>query len=121
MLTFIAAPGYYITLILRGLGFDTFTTNLLVIPSQVLATLSMLALTYLAEVWGELSLTAMIGQIWVFPFIIVLSVLDINTINQWSAWVIITLLLSYPSGQFPPFGATSRAYGHCDNDSIGLF
>ena len=30
-------PKYYLTLTLRGLGFDTFRTNLLVIPSQVLA------------------------------------------------------------------------------------
>lgn len=59
----------------------------------------MLLLTYFAEVWGELSLTAMIGQFWVLPFIIVLYVLDINTMNQWAAWVVISLLLSYPSGK----------------------
>ncbi|KAK7703533.1 hypothetical protein SLS57_010890 [Botryosphaeria dothidea] len=90
-------PQNYLTLTLKSLGFNTFTTNLLVIPSQVIHIFTMLSLTYLAEVRSSLSMTALISQIWAFPFVLVLYVLNINNLNQWVAWVIMTLFLSYPS------------------------
>ena len=46
-------PNQYLTLTLKGLGFDTFKTNLLVIPSTVFHMFTMLAVTYVAEIWGE--------------------------------------------------------------------
>jgi len=95
-------PNQYLTLSLKGLGFDTFKTNLLVIPSTVFHMFTMLALTYVAEIWGELSLTSMIGQIWCLPFVAYLYAVDINKINKWSAWGILTALLSFPSGKLPP-------------------
>lgn len=57
-----SAPSNYLTLSLRGLGFDTFKTNLLVIPSKVLHVVNMLALTYAGEVFGELTFISLIGQ-----------------------------------------------------------
>ncbi|KAL1614754.1 hypothetical protein SLS54_009511 [Diplodia seriata] len=92
-----STPTSYLTLTLRTIGFSTFTTNLLVIPSQVVSILTMLGLTYLAEVWHNLAFTALIGQIWVLPFVTVLYVLDINQLNHWTAWAIMTIFLSYPS------------------------
>lgn len=59
----------------------------------------MLGITYLAEVWQNLTFTAMIGQIWAFPFVLVLYILDINQLNHWVAWGIMTIFLSYPSGK----------------------
>ncbi|KAL1629229.1 hypothetical protein SLS56_005452 [Neofusicoccum ribis] len=64
-----STPSNYLTLTLKTLGFDTFTTNLLVIPSQI----------------------------WALPFVIVLYVMDINKLNHWVAWAIMTIFLSYPS------------------------
>ncbi|KAF4538709.1 MFS general substrate transporter [Lasiodiplodia theobromae] len=90
-------PKNYLTLTLKTLGFSTFTTNLLVIPSQVIHIFTMLGITYLAEVWQNLTFTAMIGQIWAFPFVLVLYILDINQLNHWVAWGIMTIFLSYPS------------------------
>lgn len=58
----------------------------------------MLLLTYFAEVFGELTLTSMFGQVWSLPFLIYLYVVDINSINKWLAWALMTLLWSYPSG-----------------------
>ncbi|PQE19172.1 MFS transporter protein [Rutstroemia sp. NJR-2017a BBW] len=55
-------PSSYLTLTLKGLGFGTFNTNLLVIPSTVFHMITMLALAYFAEVNGELSLTSMFDQ-----------------------------------------------------------
>jgi hypothetical protein len=91
-------PSQYLTLTLKGLGFDTLHTNLLVIPSTILHIINMLALTYVAEVWGELTLTSLIGQIWALPFVVYIYVVDITKINKWKAFGIMTLLISYPSG-----------------------
>lgn len=90
-------PSQYLTQTLKGLGFDTFKTNLLVIPSTVMHMFTMLGLTYLAEVWGELTLTSMLGQIWAFPFLVVLYTIDIKQLPKWTAFAIMSLLLSYPS------------------------
>jgi hypothetical protein len=90
-------PSQYLTLTLKGLGFGTFKTNLLVIPSTVFHMITMMALTYVAEIWGELTLTAAFGQIWALPFLVYIYKVDITKINKWSAFGIMSLLLSYPS------------------------
>jgi hypothetical protein len=93
-------PSQYLTLTLKGIGFNTLHTNLLVIPSTVFHIITMLALTYTAEIWGELTLTALIGQIWVLPFVVYIYLVDITKINKWKAFGILTLLISYPSGRY---------------------
>lgn len=116
-------PTAYLTLSLKELGFDTFKTNLLVIPSKVLhvvtskyiffliaalfmsgelmltSPISVLGLTYASEILGELTFTALIGQLWALPFLIFINVIDINSINKWLAWAVMTALLCYPSGK----------------------
>ncbi|KAL1600428.1 hypothetical protein SLS60_006813 [Paraconiothyrium brasiliense] len=89
----------YLTLILRDIGFDTFKTNLLIVPSKVLHVVTMLGLTYAAEIFRELTLTSLIGQLWALPFIIFLNIYDVTEINKWLAWSIMTLLLCYPNGE----------------------
>ena len=59
----------------------------------------MLCLTYAAEIFGELTFIAMIGQIWALPAIVLINVIDINKVNKWVAWGVMTILLSYPSGK----------------------
>jgi drug/metabolite transporter superfamily protein YnfA len=95
-------PTQYLTLTLKNLGFDTFKTNLLVIPSTVFHMITMLLLTYVAEIWGELTLTAAFGQVWALPFLVYIYVVDITKINKWQAFGIMSLLLSYPSGEHAP-------------------
>jgi hypothetical protein len=97
-------PTQYLTLVLGGLGFNTFQTNLLTIPSTFIHMIMMMTLTYSAEIIGELTLTSMLGQIWALPFLVYLYAVDINSVNKWLAWTIITLLLAYPNGElfFPP-------------------
>lgn len=94
-----STPAAYLTLSLKGLGFGTFKTNLLVIPSKVFHVATMLGLTYAAEVFGELTFTALIGQIWALPFLVFINFVDINSINKWLAWIIMTAFLSYPNGK----------------------
>ncbi|KAH8812635.1 major facilitator superfamily domain-containing protein [Xylogone sp. PMI_703] len=103
-----STPSAYLTLSLRGLGFDTFKTNLLVIPSKVLHVITMLGLTYAGEVFGELTYTALIGQIWALPFLIFMNLVDINQINKWFAWLIMTALLCYPNAHPIQVGWNSR-------------
>ncbi|KAG4430477.1 hypothetical protein IFR05_014039 [Cadophora sp. M221] len=95
-----STPANYLTLLLKQLGFDTFKTNLLVIPTKVLHVTTMLALTYAGEVFRELTLTALIGQIWALPFLIFINLVDINEINKWLAWAIMTALLCYPNALY---------------------
>ena len=94
-------PNQYLTLTLKGLGFGTFKTNLLVIPSTVLHMITMLLLTYAAEVFGELTLISAFGQVWALPFLIFLYKVDITKINKWTSFSVMSLLLSYPSGNQP--------------------
>ncbi|KAB8227003.1 major facilitator superfamily domain-containing protein [Aspergillus alliaceus] len=99
-LTPITPPHQYLTLTLRGMGFNTFVTNLLAIPSQVAQIFTMLTLTYVSEWITQLTWSAMIPQIWALPFVIYLYAVDINNINKWVAWAIMTVFLSVPSCGF---------------------
>ena len=57
----------------------------------------MLALSYSAEVFGELTLHALTGQIWALPFLIYLNVVDVSQVGRWTLWAVITLLIGYPN------------------------
>ncbi|KAL2066336.1 hypothetical protein VTL71DRAFT_2407 [Oculimacula yallundae] len=103
-----STPASYLTLSLKGIGFDTFNTNLLVIPSKVFHVTTMLALTYAGEVFGELTFTAMIGQVWALPFLVFINLVDINQMNKWLAWAVMTALLSFPNAHPLQVGWNSR-------------
>ena len=91
-------PQQYLTLSLRGLGFDTFQTNLLAIPYTAFHMLNMMLITYLAEILKELTWIAVSGQIWALPFLIFFNVVDTTRMNKWVVWIVTTALLSYPNG-----------------------
>jgi hypothetical protein len=59
----------------------------------------MLGLSYSAEIFQEQTFHAMLGQIWAIPFLIWLAVTNVTATNKWIVWLIITLLLSYPTGK----------------------
>ncbi|KAF2097567.1 retrograde regulation protein 2 [Rhizodiscina lignyota] len=103
-----STPSNYLTLSLKGLGFGTFGTNLLVIPSKVLHVVTMLGLTYAGEIRRELTYTALAAQLWALPFLVFLNIFDINKINKWLAWIVMTALLSYPSAHPIQVGWNSR-------------
>ncbi|KAI2603054.1 MFS general substrate transporter [Hypoxylon fragiforme] len=87
----------YLTLSLRQMKFDTFTSNLLSIPYTVIHIIMMLANTFAAEIFGELTLIAMVGQFWILPFLIYLNVADTANTNRWVIYTVTTLLLGYPN------------------------
>ncbi|KAF2645725.1 phthalate transporter [Massarina eburnea CBS 473.64] len=101
-------PQQYLTLSLRGLGFDTFQSNLLAIPWTVVHVILLLAVTYSAEIFGELTFHAMAGQFWAIPFLVWLVVANIATTNKWIVWTVTTLLLCGPTAHPIQVGWNSR-------------
>ncbi|QGA14904.1 hypothetical protein EYB26_002560 [Talaromyces marneffei] len=89
-------PGSYLTLTLRSVGFSTFTTNLLVIPSSVFHILTLLLLTRLSEWINERSLVAMLQPLWTLPCIIALRFWPGVIEDAWGTYALVTVLLSYP-------------------------
>lgn len=112
------APRMYLTLSLRGLGFDVFQTNLLTIPSQVLGSkclsafhgtsfiflfpltpltvASMLLFVWLAERYKQILAWASLAQIWALPFLIWLRVgYDLES-SKWTTWALLTILVAMP-------------------------
>lgn len=94
-------PDAYLTLTLRGLGFNTFDSNLLSVPPQVLGAFTMLALTYASESWNERVYLGIFAQLWLLPNIIALVAFP-DIVNPWAKFAVLTVLLSYPSGKYIP-------------------
>ncbi|KAF6819179.1 transporter YIL166C-like protein 3 [Colletotrichum plurivorum] len=101
-------PSQYLTLTLRNLGFDTFQANLLSIPYTVGHMITMLGITYLGEIFQELTLVSMSGQVWALPFLIYLNVVDTSEVNRWVLYAVISLLLIYPNAHPIQVGWNSR-------------
>jgi len=110
-----ATPSTYLTLSLKGMGFTTFQTNLLVIPSQLLHSespiyledndmltievMNMLILTYLSQAINQAAMVAMISQFWALPFLVWLRVVDTTTVSKWTTWLVMTIFLGSPYGE----------------------
>lgn len=87
----------YLTLTLKALGFSTFNTNLLVIPSSVLFILQLLFWTWLSEKINQRFLVGLISQIWVIPLLIALEVLPAKfPHSNWVRYAISSLIVGYP-------------------------
>ncbi|KAK7432190.1 hypothetical protein QQZ08_001135 [Neonectria magnoliae] len=100
-------PDQYLTLTLRNIGFSTFDSNLLTIPTQVLGAITMLSLTYLSEIWNDRSLLGAFSQLWVLPNVIALLTLP-DTVSAWAKFAVLTTLLSNPSTHAIQVGWCSR-------------
>ncbi|KAB5589416.1 MFS transporter [Ceratobasidium theobromae] len=89
-------PNAYLTLTLRKLGFDTFNTNLLTIPSSVLFIINILLLSQLSRKTNERSMVACLGTIWELPLLFTLSILPDRS-SPWVRFTLLTLLIGHPS------------------------
>ncbi|KAF8217779.1 allantoate permease [Mycena galopus ATCC 62051] len=103
-------PGTYLTLSLRNLGFSTFQTNLLTIPSTVVGTFTMFGITLISETVNERSLVAIAQDVWTLPFLVALYLLPENP-NQWVYFGLASGLLSYPYTHPIQVGWCSRNSG----------
>ncbi|KAJ3729783.1 allantoate permease [Lentinula raphanica] len=105
-----APPSTYLTLSLRNLGFGTFTTNLLTIPSTMVGIISMFAITIVSEMLNERTFVAMSEDLWILPFLVALYCLPENP-NQWIYFGLASALLSYPYTHPIQVGWCSRNAG----------
>ncbi|KAK4208013.1 major facilitator superfamily domain-containing protein [Rhypophila decipiens] len=114
-----ATPNIYLTLSLKGMGFTTFQTNLLVIPSQLLHVMNMLILTYLSEALNQLSLVAAIPQFWAVPFLLWLRFVDTSEVSKWTVWLVMTVFLGNPYAHPIQVGWVSRNSNTVRSRTIG--
>ncbi|TGJ84552.1 hypothetical protein E0Z10_g4199 [Xylaria hypoxylon] len=91
-----APPSKYITLILRQVGFDTFTTNLLTIPYNALHIITLLLLTRLSDYFNERTLVSSIQNIWILPTLAALRFWPGTVVDAWGTYALLTVLLGYP-------------------------
>ncbi|KAF9069471.1 major facilitator superfamily domain-containing protein [Rhodocollybia butyracea] len=103
-------PRTYFTLSLRNLGFSTFATNLLTIPSTIAGIITMFSITLISEVLNERTFVAMSEDLWTLPFLMALYCLPDNA-NQWLYFGLTSGLLSYPYTHPIQVGWCSRNAG----------
>lgn len=89
-------PDQYLTLILGDLGFGTTDSNLLTIPAQVGAIVTMFIFTGLSVRFNTKAFLAVCTQIWMFPCLLALATIPTG-LAPWSKFAILTVLLSFPS------------------------
>ncbi|MCJ1252070.1 hypothetical protein MMC30_009308 [Trapelia coarctata] len=85
----------YLSLTLKRLGFSTFNSNMLSIPSAVLQIILMLALAYSSEYWNERTFHCIFGEFWVMPLLIALLALPPADV-LWGRFAITTMISGYP-------------------------
>lgn len=85
----------YLTLTLKRLGFSTFNSNMLTIPSAALQIVTMLALAYSSDYFNERTFHIMFGEIWIMPLLIALLTIPDGG-REWSRFSLITLVSGYP-------------------------
>ncbi|KIJ36248.1 hypothetical protein M422DRAFT_179625 [Sphaerobolus stellatus SS14] len=79
-------PGSYLTLSLRNLGFTTFQTNLLTIPSTLASVFTIVGITIVSELVDSRAFVAMAEDVWALPCLIAIYCLPKNP-NQWAYFV----------------------------------
>ncbi|KAI3394613.1 hypothetical protein diail_2536 [Diaporthe ilicicola] len=89
-------PTKYSTLIVKSLGFSTFNTTLLSIPSSVLHIITLLTITRISDYFNERTLVAMLQSVWTLPCVIALEWWPGMIDDQWGTYALVTVLLSYP-------------------------
>lgn len=85
----------YLTLILKGLGFTTFTVNLLTIPAYVLFLVQLIFWTWVSEKINNRMIIVLMCQVWMLPIIIALEVYPTGG-SQWGIYALAILLIGYP-------------------------
>ncbi|TVY17185.1 putative transporter protein [Lachnellula arida] len=113
-------PMNYLTLTLKALGFSTFNTNLLVIPSSVLFIIQLLFWTWLSEKVNQRFLVGLFSQIWVIPLLVALEVLPTKfPHSQWVRYAISSLIVGYPYVHAILVAITSRNAGTVRTRTVG--
>ncbi|KAF9269847.1 major facilitator superfamily transporter [Marasmius fiardii PR-910] len=85
----------YLTLTLRRIGFSTFDSNMLTIPSAALQIITMLLLAHSSDYFNERTFHCIFGEFWIMPILIALLTIP-NGGRDWGRFSMITLISGYP-------------------------
>ncbi|KAJ5493510.1 hypothetical protein N7539_002256 [Penicillium diatomitis] len=85
----------YLTLTLRRIGFSTFDSNMLTVPSAVLQIFTMLAIAYSSNYFNDRAFHVIIGEAWVLPLLVGMLTLPDGG-RDWSRFTLVTLVSGYP-------------------------
>ncbi|TID15803.1 hypothetical protein CANINC_004332 [Pichia inconspicua] len=86
----------YMTLLLRGMGFNVFHTNLLCIPFNVLKLVVLLSMSWLNERVGNIFGLALIQPLWTTICVGILRFWGGTMVNKWGTYVVLTIMLGDP-------------------------
>jgi len=81
----------YLTLTLHRIGFSTFDSNMLTVPSAVLQIITMLALAYSSDWFKERTFHCFFGELWIMPLLIALLTLPDGG-RDWGRFTLVTLV-----------------------------
>ena len=81
----------YLSLTLKRIGFSTFDSNMLSIPSAVLQIILMLELAYSSNHFSERTLHCFIGEFWCLPLLVALLTLPAGG-HEWGRFTITTMI-----------------------------
>ncbi|KIN00026.1 hypothetical protein OIDMADRAFT_166152 [Oidiodendron maius Zn] len=85
----------YLSLTLKRIGFSTFDSNMLSIPSAVLQIILMLLLARSSAYFDERTFHCVIGEIWCLPLLAALITLPGGG-REWSRFTLTTMISGYP-------------------------
>ena len=85
----------YLSLTLKRIGFSTFDSNMLSIPSAVLQIILMLALARSSETSEERTFHCFFGEFWIMPLLVALITLPAGG-YEWGRFSLTTLISGYP-------------------------
>ena len=86
----------YLTLILRGLKFDPFETNLLTVPAYTLFIIQLIFFTWLSEKINNRYIIVLWCQLWILPLVVALETLPAGQAYAWSRYVLNIMLVGFP-------------------------
>ncbi|KAJ3049956.1 hypothetical protein HK097_009063 [Rhizophlyctis rosea] len=105
-----ASPSQYLTLTIRAMKFDTYTTTLLTVPASVGLIIWLLTITRISERFNDKTYVNMFNQVWNVIFLTILIFLPDNA-NVWVRWVVVSLVVAHPQCHAVVVAWTSRNAG----------
>lgn len=81
----------YLTLTLKRIGFSTFDSNMLTVPSAVLQIITMLLLAYSSDYFKERTFHCFFGELWILPLLVALLSLPDGG-HEWPRFTLVTLV-----------------------------
>ncbi|KAJ3053451.1 hypothetical protein HK097_004235 [Rhizophlyctis rosea] len=105
-----APPSAYLTLIVRSMKFDTYTTTLLTVPPAALFIIQLLIWTRVSEHFNDRTIVNMLNQVWNAVLLAALNYMPDNT-NVWIRYVVLTLIIGHPYLHAVIVAWTSRQAG----------